>query len=74
MSGTYTVSSPCVLCVKPSILTPNIRSQNVKVLNSPAHTYSVSNPATLVMSKLTIDNCTLRLPYHPFHFVDTTVH
>ncbi|KAF8596697.1 endo-polygalacturonase PG2 [Ceratobasidium sp. AG-I] len=29
---------------------------NVKVLNSPAHTYSVSNPAALVMSKLTIDN------------------
>ncbi|KAF8608335.1 endo-polygalacturonase PG2 [Ceratobasidium sp. AG-I] len=29
---------------------------NVKVLNSPAHVYSVSNPATLVMSKLTIDN------------------
>jgi hypothetical protein len=30
---------------------------NVKVLNSPAHVYSVSNPAKLVMSKLTIDNC-----------------
>jgi hypothetical protein len=30
---------------------------NVKVLNSPAHTYSISNPAKLVMSKLTIDNC-----------------
>ncbi|CCO28778.1 polygalacturonase [Rhizoctonia solani AG-1 IB] len=29
---------------------------NVKVLNSPAHVYSVSNPARLVMSKLTIDN------------------
>ncbi|KAF8734549.1 Terpenoid cyclases Protein prenyltransferase, partial [Rhizoctonia solani] len=29
---------------------------NVKVLNSPAHTYSISNPAKLVMSKLTIDN------------------
>ncbi|GAB1522043.1 hypothetical protein RhiTH_005147 [Rhizoctonia solani] len=29
---------------------------NVKVLNSPAHVYSVSNPAKLVMSKLTIDN------------------
>ncbi|KAM5534707.1 hypothetical protein V8D89_011571 [Ganoderma adspersum] len=29
---------------------------NVKVLNSPAHTYSVSNPAALVMSSLTIDN------------------
>ncbi|KAG8703715.1 hypothetical protein FRC09_003996 [Ceratobasidium sp. 395] len=29
---------------------------NVKVVNSPAHTYSVSNPAALVMSKLTIDN------------------
>ncbi|CUA76970.1 polygalacturonase [Rhizoctonia solani] len=29
---------------------------NVKVLNSPAHTYSVSNPAKLIMSKLTIDN------------------
>ncbi|KAB5591743.1 Polygalacturonase [Ceratobasidium theobromae] len=29
---------------------------NVKVLNSPAHVYSISNPATLVMSKLTIDN------------------
>nr|ABH12113.1 endo-polygalacturonase [Thanatephorus cucumeris] len=29
---------------------------NVKVLNSPAHVYSVSNPAALVMSKLTIDN------------------
>nr|ACL80126.1 endo-polygalacturonase PG1 [Thanatephorus cucumeris] len=28
---------------------------NVKVLNSPAHTYSISNPAKLVMSKLTID-------------------
>jgi polygalacturonase len=33
---------------------------NVKVLNSPAHVYSVSNPAALVMSKLTIDNCELR--------------
>ncbi|PIL27388.1 hypothetical protein GSI_10536 [Ganoderma sinense ZZ0214-1] len=31
---------------------------NVKVLNSPAHTYSVSNPAKLVMSKLIIDNST----------------
>src|SRR5690349_15322790 len=30
---------------------------NVKVLNSPAHTYSIANPAKLVMSKLTIDNC-----------------
>ncbi|QRV87081.1 polygalacturonase [Ceratobasidium sp. AG-Ba] len=29
---------------------------NVKVLNSPAHVYSVSNPAKLTMSKLTIDN------------------
>ncbi|KDN35562.1 hypothetical protein RSAG8_11477, partial [Rhizoctonia solani AG-8 WAC10335] len=29
---------------------------NVKVLNSPAHTYSVSNPAKLVMSKLVIDD------------------
>ncbi|TFY82768.1 hypothetical protein EWM64_g1244 [Hericium alpestre] len=29
---------------------------NVKVLNSPAHVYSVSNPAALVMSKLTIDD------------------
>ncbi|QRV81282.1 polygalacturonase [Ceratobasidium sp. AG-Ba] len=29
---------------------------NVKVLNSPAHVYSVSNPAPLKMSKLTIDN------------------
>ncbi|QRV95771.1 polygalacturonase [Ceratobasidium sp. AG-Ba] len=29
---------------------------NVKVLNSPAHVYSVSNPAPLTMSKLTIDN------------------
>nr|ALB05713.1 polygalacturonase 3 [Rhizoctonia solani AG-1 IA] len=29
---------------------------NVKVLNSPAHVYSVANPAKLVMSKLTIDN------------------
>lgn len=29
---------------------------NIKVLNSPAHVYSVSNPAPLVMSKLTIDN------------------
>ncbi|CUA78524.1 polygalacturonase [Rhizoctonia solani] len=29
---------------------------NVKVLNSPAHTYSISNPAKLVMSGLTIDN------------------
>ncbi|KAJ3560625.1 hypothetical protein NP233_g10712 [Leucocoprinus birnbaumii] len=29
---------------------------NVKVLNSPARTYSVSNPATLVMDSLTIDN------------------
>ncbi|KAJ3477207.1 hypothetical protein NLI96_g10623 [Meripilus lineatus] len=29
---------------------------NVKVLNSPARTYSVSNPAPLTMSKLTIDN------------------
>ncbi|KAJ8518588.1 hypothetical protein ONZ45_g4332 [Pleurotus djamor] len=30
--------------------------QGVKVLNSPARTYSVSNPAPLVMSDLTIDN------------------
>ncbi|EIW55930.1 endo-polygalacturonase PG1 [Trametes versicolor FP-101664 SS1] len=29
---------------------------NVKVLNSPARVYSVSNPAQLTMSKLTIDN------------------
>ncbi|KAA1474608.1 endo-polygalacturonase PG1 [Dentipellis sp. KUC8613] len=29
---------------------------NVKVLNSPARVYSVSNPATLVMSQLTIDD------------------
>ncbi|KXN90815.1 Polygalacturonase 1 [Leucoagaricus sp. SymC.cos] len=29
---------------------------NVKVLNSPARTYSVSNPGPLVMDKLTIDN------------------
>ncbi|KAI0089452.1 endo-polygalacturonase PG1 [Irpex rosettiformis] len=29
---------------------------NLKVLNSPAHVYSVSNPAQLTMSKLTIDN------------------
>ncbi|CAL1709785.1 unnamed protein product [Somion occarium] len=29
---------------------------NVKVLNSPARTYSVSNPAALTISKLTIDN------------------
>ncbi|CAE6445887.1 unnamed protein product, partial [Rhizoctonia solani] len=29
---------------------------NAKVLNSPAHTYSVSNPTKLVMSKLMIDN------------------
>ncbi|KAI0752835.1 endo-polygalacturonase PG1 [Daedaleopsis nitida] len=29
---------------------------NVKVLNSPARVYSVSNPAALVMSKLTIDD------------------
>ncbi|EIN14654.1 endo-polygalacturonase PG1 [Punctularia strigosozonata HHB-11173 SS5] len=29
---------------------------NVKVLNSPMRVYSVSNPAALVMSKLTIDN------------------
>ncbi|CAE6445895.1 unnamed protein product [Rhizoctonia solani] len=29
---------------------------NVKVLNSPAHVYSISNPAKLVMSKLTINN------------------
>jgi len=29
---------------------------NVKVLNSPARTYSVSNPAHLVMTGLTIDN------------------
>ncbi|KAH8101734.1 endo-polygalacturonase PG1 [Cristinia sonorae] len=29
---------------------------NVKVLNSPARVYSVSNPAPLTMSKLTIDN------------------
>lgn len=33
------------------------RLQNVKVLNSPARTYSVSNPAPLVMTGLTIDNC-----------------
>ena len=31
--------------------------QNVKVLNSPARVYSVSNPAALTISKLTIDNC-----------------
>ncbi|ELU41244.1 farnesyltransferase subunit beta [Rhizoctonia solani AG-1 IA] len=36
---------------------------NVKVLNSPAHTYSISNPAKLVMSKLTIDNC--KCPHNP---------
>ncbi|KAK7678706.1 hypothetical protein QCA50_018288 [Cerrena zonata] len=30
--------------------------QNVKVLNSPARVYSVSNPAPLTMSSLTIDN------------------
>ncbi|KAI0045654.1 glycoside hydrolase family 28 protein [Auriscalpium vulgare] len=30
--------------------------QNVKVLNSPAQVYSVSNPASLVMTSLTIDN------------------
>ncbi|CUA74723.1 polygalacturonase [Rhizoctonia solani] len=29
---------------------------NVKVLNSPAQVYSVSNPAKLIMSNLTIDN------------------
>ncbi|KAF5328856.1 hypothetical protein D9619_011708 [Psilocybe cf. subviscida] len=29
---------------------------NVKVVNSPARTYSVSNPATLVMTDLVIDN------------------
>ncbi|KAI0791467.1 endo-polygalacturonase PG1 [Irpex lacteus] len=29
---------------------------NLKVLNSPAHVYSVSNPAQLTMSKLTIDD------------------
>ncbi|TFY77220.1 hypothetical protein EWM64_g6790 [Hericium alpestre] len=29
---------------------------NVKVLNSPARVYSVSNPAALVMSKLTVDD------------------
>lgn len=35
--------------------------QNVKVLNSPARVYSVSNPAALTISKLTIDNCTCNL-------------
>ncbi|KAF8070022.1 polygalacturonase [Lyophyllum atratum] len=36
--------------------------QNVKVLNSPARTYSVSNPAPLVMTGLTIDNSLGDLP------------
>ena len=36
---------------------------NVKVLNSPAHVYSISNPAKLVMSKLTIDNCKSSYPF-----------
>lgn len=40
--------------------------QDVKVLNSPARTYSVSNPAALVMTGLTIDNCTPPCPkVHP---------
>ena len=34
--------------------------KNVKVLNSPARVYSVSNPGPLIMSKLTIDDCVLR--------------
>ncbi|KDR69429.1 hypothetical protein GALMADRAFT_230660 [Galerina marginata CBS 339.88] len=36
--------------------------ENVKVVNSPAHTYSVSNPAPLVMTGLTIDNSQGDLP------------
>ena len=39
--------------------------QNVKVVNSPARVYSVSNPAPLTMSKLTIDNC-MRFIIIPF--------
>lgn len=35
---------------------------NVKVLNSPAQAYSIGNPAILVMSKLTIDNCKCQVP------------
>lgn len=31
--------------------------KNVKVINSPARTYSVSNPAPLTMTDLEIDNC-----------------
>jgi polygalacturonase len=42
---------------------------NVKVLNSPAHVYSVSNPAPLVMSKLTIDNCELRSMFQVFRLI-----
>ena len=34
----------------------------MKVVNSPAQTYSVSNPGPLVMSGLTIDNCK-QLPF-----------
>lgn len=30
---------------------------NVKVVNSPAQTFSVSNPAALVISNVNIDNC-----------------
>jgi len=36
--------------------------ENVKVLNSPARTYSVSNPGPLVMTGLTIDNSLGDLP------------
>lgn len=36
--------------------------RDVKVLNSPARTYSVSNPAALVMTGLTIDNSLGDLP------------
>ncbi len=43
--------------------------QNVKVLNSPARVYSVSNPAQLTMSKLTIDNCACSfIATNPWYF------
>ena len=35
----------------------------MKVLNSPARVYSVSNPGPLVMSKLNIDDCEYSVPF-----------
>ena len=46
--------------------------QNVKVLNSPARCYSVHNPAPLVMSGLTIDDC-MRPLYRPVLLADLSL-